>query len=270
MNVVVAGRVSVGPDIVLDVFDGWVVVVVCWPLDPLVPVDDEVDVDCAAALVATASSNAAAITTRFSIRTSASQTDTHRILLRLAQIAVRDLRPGGYSLAISVGPPALAVVGSIRRPRPPRLIWPPLRPALRASSDVHSCAVPFWCAARPPLLAISRCFSGDMEAKPRRSLRSPFIIVRPLSVKSVKRFAPAVPAVGAPDHVGSGVRFRWRVLDGCRTGLGGRSFRRVRWIAGPWRSWLLGLRHTALPPGCLSNGMPDLGAFAQTSTPLSH
>src|SRR4051812_45033000 len=77
MNVVVAGRVSVGPDIVFDVFDGCVVVVVCWPLELLDPVDDEVDVDCAAALVATASSNAAAITTRFSIRTSASQTDTH-------------------------------------------------------------------------------------------------------------------------------------------------------------------------------------------------
>jgi hypothetical protein len=58
------------------------------------------------------------------------------------------------------------------RPRPPRLICPPLRPAARASSGVHSCAVPFSCAARPPLLAISRCFSGDIDANPRRSLRA--------------------------------------------------------------------------------------------------
>ena len=46
---------------------------------------------------------------------------------------------------------------------------PALRPAARASSAVHSWAVPFSCAARPPLLAISRCFSGDIDAKPRRS-----------------------------------------------------------------------------------------------------
>ena len=60
---------------------------------------------------------------------------------------------------------------ALRRPRPPRLTWPPFRPAVRASSDVHSWAVPFSCAARPPLLAISRCFSGDIDANPRRSLR---------------------------------------------------------------------------------------------------
>lgn len=61
---------------------------------------------------------------------------------------------------------------SLSRPRPPRLICPPLRPATLASSEVHSCAVPLACAARPPLLAISRCFSGDIDAKPRRSLRA--------------------------------------------------------------------------------------------------
>ena len=59
------------------------------------------------------------------------------------------------TVASSAGP-----MGGIRRPRPPRLICPPLRPAARASSGVHSCAVPFSCAARPPLLAISRCFSA--------------------------------------------------------------------------------------------------------------
>lgn len=58
-------------------------------------------------------------------------------------------------------------------PRPPRLLCPPFRPAARASSGVHSCAVPFSWAARPPLLAISRCFSRLIEANPRRSLRVP-------------------------------------------------------------------------------------------------
>jgi hypothetical protein len=44
---------------------------------------------------------------------------------------------------------------------------PPLRPAMRASSEVNSCAVPFWCAAFPPLRAISRCFCGSIEENPR-------------------------------------------------------------------------------------------------------
>src|SRR5262245_11593602 len=44
---------------------------------------------------------------------------------------------------------------------------PPFRPATRASSDVNSCAVPFAWAARPPLLAISRCLLGSIDAKPR-------------------------------------------------------------------------------------------------------
>src|SRR5579864_2624381 len=47
------------------------------------------------------------------------------------------------------------------------LAMPPLRPASRASSLVHSWAVPFWCAARPPLLAISRCLWRSIDAKPR-------------------------------------------------------------------------------------------------------
>ena len=37
--------------------------------------------------------------------------------------------------------------GAISRPRPPRLTWPPFRPAHRPSSAVHSCAVPF--SSRP-------------------------------------------------------------------------------------------------------------------------
>jgi hypothetical protein len=39
--------------------------------------------------------------------------------------------------------------------------------------------VPFSWAARPPLLAISRCFSGDIDANPRRSLRSPLFTAEP-------------------------------------------------------------------------------------------
>src|SRR5262245_47345462 len=66
-------------------------------------------------------------------------------------------------------------IGVVNRPRPPRLTCPPLRPAVRASSAVHSWAVPFSCAARPPLLAIARFVSGDIDANPRRSLRLVFV-----------------------------------------------------------------------------------------------
>src|SRR5262245_59404374 len=44
---------------------------------------------------------------------------------------------------------------------------PPLRPASRASLESNSCAVPFACAAFPPLLAISFCFSRSIDANPR-------------------------------------------------------------------------------------------------------
>ena len=57
---------------------------------------------------------------------------------------------------------ALAVLFGRRR-----LIEPPLRPAACASSLVHLCAVPWAWAAFPPLLAISRFFSGLIDAKPR-------------------------------------------------------------------------------------------------------
>lgn len=98
-----------------------------------------------------------------------------------------------------------------RRPRPPRLICPPLRPAARASSAVHSCAVPFSCAARPPLLAISRCFSGDIEANPRRSLRTPSTVLLLIPERSTpvterrRRVPPALVPV-APGRERVGVR----------------------------------------------------------------
>jgi len=50
----------------------------------------------------------------------------------------------------------------------PRGARPPLRPAARAPSALHSWPVPFSWEARPPLLAISRCFSMDAAANPRR------------------------------------------------------------------------------------------------------
>jgi hypothetical protein len=40
-------------------------------------------------------------------------------------------------------------------------------PARRASSDVNSWAVPFWWAAFPPSLAISRWRWGSIDANPR-------------------------------------------------------------------------------------------------------
>src|SRR5688500_2035111 len=66
-----------------------------------------------------------------------------------------------------------------RRPLPPRLTCPPLRPAALASSEVHWCAVPLRCAARPPLLAISRCLSDVIEANPRVLLRKSLTILPP-------------------------------------------------------------------------------------------
>ena len=61
-------------------------------------------------------------------------------------------------------PPARPIVSMCSRSR--LTTSPPFRPALRASSADHSCAVPFACAALPPLLAISRCRAGSIEANP--------------------------------------------------------------------------------------------------------
>lgn len=75
----------------------------------------------------------------------------------------------------------LAFASALARPRasPPSrpiiAMWsrsrltttPPFRPATRASSRDHSCAVPFAWAARPPLLAISFWRCGSIDANPR-------------------------------------------------------------------------------------------------------
>lgn len=72
--------------------------------------------------------------------------------------------------------------------RPPREASPPLRPAMRASSLVNSCAVPFWCAARPPLAAIARCAWGSIAANPR----GVFLLTAPLSLLPLSR-PPSLP-----------------------------------------------------------------------------
>ena len=120
----------------------------------------------------------------------------------------------------------MSSVASGRRPRPPRLTWPPLRPACRASSGVHSWAVPFSWAARPPLLAISRCRSGLIDAKPRRSLRSlvtcaslALLVPRPVRLSSL--WTPNHQAPAQKGFKGRATRARfctagsrqnWRIL----------------------------------------------------------
>lgn len=82
----------------------------------------------------------------------------------------------GYSISSVDCSPAAGVTGS-----PPLMSFssrglrrwlaiPPFRPASRASSDVHSWAEPFKCAALPPFRAISRCLLRSIEANPRSSL----------------------------------------------------------------------------------------------------
>ena len=166
---------------------------------------------------------------------------------------------------------------STRRPRPPRLIWPPFRPADRASSEVHSCAVPFWCAARPPLLAISRCFSGDIEANPRRSRRSPprfrafagsFMVVsrsraRPSRLSARRKGKGPVPPAD-PERAWVLVR-PWgsrepRPADLNRKDPG----RRYCCLASPTPN-----ADGFLPMGLQSNGVPRKGRTRRPSRPVS-
>jgi hypothetical protein len=78
--------------------------------------------------------------------------------------------------------PELLGVFDVLDLRPPRDASPPFLPATRASSLVNSCAVPFWCAARPPFAAMARCACGSIAANPR----------------GVLRVAPLVPRESAP------------------------------------------------------------------------
>jgi hypothetical protein len=75
--------------------------------------------------------------------------------------------------------------------RPPRDASPPFLPATRASSLVNSCAVPFWCAARPPFAAIARWAWGSIAAKPRGVLRLTLPVLRESAPPSFR--LPLVP-----------------------------------------------------------------------------
>ena len=94
---------------------------------------------------------------------------------------VRPPRRASRAAALRDSPPSRPMAAMCARSR--LTVTPPLRPAFRASSDDHSCAVPFSWAARPPLLAISRCRMGSIDANPRRL----FPVIRP-------------PASGLPDN----------------------------------------------------------------------
>jgi hypothetical protein len=86
--------------------------------------------------------------------------------------------------------------------RPISAIWarlrltaaPPFLPASRASPEVNWCAVPFSCAAFPPILAISRCFSGVMAAKPLFAVLLPRELLRELDEEFLEpAFIPLLP-----------------------------------------------------------------------------
>src|SRR5688500_12720264 len=84
---------------------------------------------------------------------------------------------------------------------------PPLRPASRASFESNSCAVPFSCAARPPLLAISRCLLGSIEANPRLLFpsRSAITLLQGVGVQ-LSHLRPCCSPQRVPsDHDDSGV-----------------------------------------------------------------
>jgi hypothetical protein len=53
------------------------------------------------------------------------------------------------------------------------------------------------CAARPPLLAISRCFSGDIDANPRRSFRRTgcSVMLSPLPAVRISSFTAIPPTL---------------------------------------------------------------------------
>src|SRR6266851_5209880 len=81
--------------------------------------------------------------------------ETHRFDRVVDRRAPRTCRPP-YS--------AIFVASFLRARAEPA---PPFMPAATASSFVHSCAVPFACAALPPSEQIARRFSGVRAANPR-------------------------------------------------------------------------------------------------------
>jgi len=98
-----------------------------------------------------------------------------------------DCRP--RFLAPRDSPPSRPIAAMCARSR--LTTSPPLRPATRASSDVHSWAVPFACAARPPLLAISFWRFASMDANPL--LLFPVPDIRASIKLGSCHFAPQIP-----------------------------------------------------------------------------
>jgi hypothetical protein len=86
--------------------------------------------------------------------------------------------------------------------RPPRDASPPFLPAILASSLVNSCAVPFWCAARPPFAAIARCAWGSIAANPRGVLRLTVPLLRvstpSLRLPEIVPLLPLIPPLVLP------------------------------------------------------------------------
>ena len=82
--------------------------------------------------------------------------------------------------------------------RPPRDASPPFLPATRASSLVNSCAVPFWCAARPPFAAIARWACGSIAANPRGVLRVTPLVPRESAPPSFLLVAVPPPLAPPP------------------------------------------------------------------------
>jgi len=93
---------------------------------------------------------------------------SHQHGIGIASAAVR--RAGGTKVQSEDRRGPILYVQFCARPLSTRLraiASTPFLPAWRASSTVHSCAVPFACTALPPLVASSCCRSLDIEAKPR-------------------------------------------------------------------------------------------------------
>ena len=86
--------------------------------------------------------------------------------------------------------PPVMLAACLRGRPPPLLPTPPFRPAFWASSLVHSCAVPRWCAAIPPFRPASRASEGFAAKPPRLSCG-----LDPLCA-SAMRSAPSDPASG--------------------------------------------------------------------------
>src|SRR6267378_8600745 len=102
--------------------------------------------------------------------------------------------------------------------RPPRDASPPFLPAILASSLVNSCAVPFWCAARPPFAAIARCAWGSIAANPRGVLRM-LLVLRDSPAPSLRPLIPPPPLPTPPLLFRSSILASWLLRSSAIIGL---------------------------------------------------